>query len=132
MKRLRFLALAGVLALGACASGSAPMAEPAPPPEPEHFDPTGEWEIAIVVEGQPVDGVMTISGSMEEGYEGYAETAMGGAALLVEVDGMQVRIVAPDAGVEILCEANEDGVLEGEVTGAMGGGSFWASRVSGD
>ena len=132
MNRLRFLSLLAVAFLAACASGPAPAAEPPPPPEPEHVDPTGEWEIAVVVGGQAVDGVMTITGSAEEGYEAYVDTPVGAAAGLVEVDLDNVLITIPDAGVEIMAVMDaEEGVMEGEIGGGMGGGTFFASRISG-
>lgn len=131
MNRTRFFTLAAAFLLSACASGAPQMAEPAPPPEPEHVDPTGEWELAVVVQGQPIDGIMTIEGDRESGYEGYIDTPVGAAAMLVEVDLDRVHIVIPDAGVEIHCVMTEDGILEGELGGDMGGGSFWAQRISG-
>lgn len=141
MKRTALLpfALVMTLVLAACGGGGAAanggmMAEPAPAPmpaEPEHVDPTGEYEIAIEIQGQAVDGIMVIEGSMEDGYFGEVETAMGGAAITVEVDGNEVVLTAADVGVEIFCVMDEEGVLEGEVTGAMGSGSFFAAPIEG-
>ncbi len=137
MKRTALLpfALVTTLVLGACGGGGGGMmADPAPasmPAEPEHVDPTGEYEVAIEIQGQVVDGIMIIEGSMDDGYFGEVETDMGGAAITVEVDGNEVVLIAAEVGVEIYCVMDEEGVLEGEVTGAMGGGRFFAAPVDG-
>ena len=107
------------------------MAEPAAPPQPEHVDPTGEWEIVVEVGGQLVDGVMTIEGDRQSGYTGFIDATAGQSSIIVQVDLDEIMIDVTEAQAQVRAVMTDDGVMEGEVSGAMGGGSFWASRISG-
>lgn len=114
MKRIVTAAVLG-LVLSAC--GGPPPEPPAPPP----LDPTGTYSISVDAEGMQVGGTLTIR-QEGEGYSGYIDTDMGGAALAnIVVEGQTVTFDLPEVGVsfEITFEGNE---FTGTFDGAMGAG----------
>jgi hypothetical protein len=101
MKRLVALVLAGLLIV-ACSQSSTPGSAPArpdptPPPEPV-LDPVGDYDYQTEVEGMPVSGTFTITGSPGS-YAGNMTSDMGAIALSdITVDGQEMTVVgdSPD------------------------------------
>ncbi|UCD23302.1 MAG: hypothetical protein JSW51_09615 [Gemmatimonadota bacterium] len=132
--RKRFLLAAALgFFLTACAGNPAPeVPPPAPEPEPAAFDPTGTYDIVVTAQGMEIGGVMTIEGSAAEGYKGYIDTEMGGAALLnVVLGGLTMTFEIPDAGMvaEIIFEGDE---FSGDMSGGMGDATIQGVKRSGD
>ncbi len=128
MNKRLFPTAALVLALSACGGSPAPEA---PAPEPAVFDPTGTYDVLVVAQGMELGGVMTIEGSAAEGYKGYIDTEMGGAALTnVVLDGQTMTFEIPDAGMvaEIVFEGDE---FEGDMSGGMGDATIQGVKRSG-
>lgn len=128
----RSLARLGTVALAllAAACSSTPPEPPAPPP----LDPTGTFDIAMDLEGQVVDGVLVLEGSLEGGYTGNI-SAMGNSATMegVVVDGDTVDFEINVDGVIVAFQVTyEDtgftGVFEGMADGMVMGGTIIGTK----
>lgn len=125
LKRIPYALFLAVV-LGACAGGPPPE-PPAPPP----LDPTGTYDFLASMDGMEIGGVMTISGSAEEGYSGSMDTDMGGASMTnLAVDGQTLTFYIPDADVDVSITFDGD-TFTGTLAGAMGSGTFNGSRRTG-
>lgn len=104
-----------VFVLSSC--GGPPPEPPAPPP----LDPTGAFSVTIDAQGMQVFGTLTIR-EAGEGYSGFIDTDMGGAAVAdIVVEGDTVSFSVPDAGVDFEVVFEGDG-FSGSFDGAMGAG----------
>ena len=117
--------LASGLLLTACGPGTPP--EPPPPPP---LDPVGSYTLSIQAEGTQVGGSMTIRES-PNGYAGYIDTDMGGAALSdIVVDGSTMTFSVPEAGVSFRVVFDGD-AFAGDFDGAMGYGTIRGTKRGG-
>jgi len=111
MRTHRSTALAAlVLILAACAGGPPPE-PPAPPP----FNPAGTYDFSMAIQGQSLDGVLTISGTPEVGFTASVSSQMGEAELgRVSLVDRTLTFTIPEA------DASGEVVFEGDgFTGAM-------------
>jgi hypothetical protein len=97
------LSLAGILLLASCSQSTGGMAATEPPvPElPPTLDPVGVYDYATELEGQPLSGTFTITGS-PGAYGGSISSDMGIIPLRdIEVDGLELSFVGdlPDVTV---------------------------------
>lgn len=123
MKRLLTLA-SFALVLASC---GAPAEPPAPPP----LDPTGTFDISVDGQGMAVTGTVTIR-EAAQGYSGYIDTDIGGAALAdIVVSGNVVTFTVPEAGVSFMVTFEGAG-FTGTYDGAMGTGNIKGTKRSGD
>ena len=107
MKRTAALLTLG-LVLTACSQSTGGGSAAAPPPQPEPtptLDPVGVYDFTTSVEGQPMTGTLTITGS-PDAYNGSMSTDMMGTIALrsFAVDGMDLSFMAdlPEATVSFL------------------------------
>jgi hypothetical protein len=124
LRSLTALVAAAVMA-GACGGGA-----PAEPPGPPPFNPTGAYDFAVGMDGQEIYGLLTIEGSVEDGYTGSVESEMGGASITnVQVDDATRTITfsIPDAEAtaSIVVDGSE---FSGSLNGAMGSMSFYGTK----
>ena len=122
--------LAVGLALTACSQstgGGTAAAPPQPEPTPT-LDPTGIYDFETTVEGQPLTGTLTITGS-PGAYSGSISSDMMGTVALrsFTVDGMDLMFMAdmPDATVSFFLTFEGDSFTgewdAGGMTGLMSG-----------
>ena len=126
MKRT-FVLLFAALSVAACSQSSAgsvaaPPPEPTPPPTPV-LDPVGTFDYQTEVEGMPVGGSFTITGSTGA-YTGTMTSDMGAITLRdIEVDGQELTAVgdSPDFIVVFVLEFDGDSFTgEWEAEGLIG------------
>jgi hypothetical protein len=105
MRRIAVTLAAG-LALAACARPSNDVAPPPAPPQPAAaptLDPVGVYDFSTEVDGQPVSGVLSISGS-PGAYTATMSSDIGNIGVRnIAVEGMRLSFIGdhPDATVFI-------------------------------
>ena len=125
---LRPLATAALASVALLAIACSPPTPPSPPP----LDPTGTFDIALEIEGQVIEGVITVEGSAEDGYEGEI-TVMGNSATLGDfvVEDSNLAFVARTDEFTVVFEvAFEGNGFSGVLDSEMGSGTVIGTKRS--
>ena len=124
--RLHTLAIATCASLACLAVACSPPTPPAPPP----LDPTGTFDFAIELEGEVIEGVITIEGNAADGYEGEV-VAMGNTADIhdVAIEGSNVAFVVRAEGLSVVFDLAFEGTgFSGVFDSEMGSGTVIGTK----